>query len=74
MNSNAVPAVTRRVATIVFIEIFSPRKRIAIIAEKMGVMEVRGATMLMLVESRLRYSSVSPSPKAVRPLINAIDS
>jgi hypothetical protein len=33
---------------------FSPRKRIAIIAEKIGVIEVRGVTILMLVEYKPR--------------------
>ena len=74
MTSNVVPVVTRRVAMIVFFETFSPRKRIAIITEKMGVIEVRGATILILVESRPRYSRVSPIPKAISPLSRARDS
>ena len=68
MNSNIVPAVTSRVAMIVFFEILSPRNRIAIIAEKMGVREVRGATMLILVDSKPKYRRVSPIPKAINPL------
>lgn len=55
----------------IFFETFSFRKRIAIIAEKIGVKEVRGATMLRLVESKPRYSRVSPIPRAISPLNRA---
>lgn len=59
---------------IVFFETFSPRKIIAINAEKIGVMDVRGATMLMLVEFKPKYSRVSPIPKAISPLSKAKNS
>lgn len=54
MKSKIVPAVTKIVPRIIFFETFSPRKRIAIIAEKIGVEEVRGVTILMLVEYKPR--------------------
>ena len=71
MKSKIVPTVTSRVAIIVFFEISSPKKRIAIVAEKIGVKEVKGATILMLVESKARYSRVSPIPKPINPLSRA---
>ena len=71
MKSNKVPAVTKIVPRIIFFEKFSLRKRIAIIAEKIGVMEVKGVTILMLVWYKPIYSRVSPIPKAINPLNRA---
>ena len=66
-----VPVVTKIVPMTIFFEAFSPRKRTAIIAEKIGVIEVKGVTMLMLAESKPRYSKVSPIPRAINPLKRA---
>jgi len=63
--------VTKRVPVIIFFEICSPRKRIAIIAENTGVIDVKGATMFMLVETNPTYNRVSPIPKARSPLNRA---
>ena len=52
MKSNIVPTVTRIVPIIIVFETVSPKKRIAIIVEKIGVVEVKGATMFILVESK----------------------
>ena len=71
IKSSMVPIVTRRVPMTVFLETFSPRESIAIIAENIGVVEVSGATMFMLVERKPKYRSVSPIPKARSPLSRA---
>ena len=56
---------------IIFFVVFSPKKKTAIIAEKIGVKEVRGATVLMFVESKAMYSRVSPIPNPINPLNRA---
>ena len=73
IKSKVVPVVTKKVPIIIFFETFSFRKRMAIIAEKIGVKEVRGATMLILVESKPMYNRVSPIPRATSPLRRARD-
>ena len=54
MKSKIVPIETRIVPKIIVFETFSPKKRIAITVEKIGVVEVKGATMFILVESKLK--------------------
>ena len=73
MRRNIVPAVTRRVPKITFLDTSSLKKITAMIAEKMGVIDERGVTMLLLVESRLKYRRVSPIPKPINPLRKARD-
>ena len=46
----------------------------AMIAEKIGVIDEIGAAMLLLVKSRPIYKRVSPIPKAINPLRKARDS
>ena len=43
------------------------------IAEKIGVIDEIGATMLLLVKSKPKYKRVSPIPKAINPLRKAIE-
>lgn len=71
MKSNIVPNVTSIVPAIIFFETFSPKNKIAIIVEKIGVLEVKGATMFMLVVSNPKYNRLSPIPKPINPLNNA---
>ena len=71
MKSKIVPNVTSNVPTIIFFEIFSPKNKIAIITEKIGVVEVKGATMFMLVVSSPKYNRLSPIPKPINPLTKA---